>query len=156
MLHFVKGAAQFKNLAIQGNQLMTNLAAITAPDSRKFLDQSSKSLSPSGHVEFRKRYLKMGVSSMGSLFWSCSVIENRTSSNVVPASLRERYSSLLVHTCTKVRASGYEVSDLDSLTPVFRASGQTLLIGAWGNKNWVYLVAKHSQKTKFGQKFVPL
>ncbi len=33
---------------------------------------------------------------------------------------------------------------------------QTLLIGAWGNKNWVYLVAKQSQRTKFGQKFVPL
>ncbi len=29
-------------------------------------------------------------------------------------------------------------------------SWQTLLIGAWGNKNWVYLVAKHSQRTKFG------
>ena len=26
---------------------------------------------------------------------------------------------------------------------------QTLLIGAWGNKNWVYLVAKHSQRIKF-------
>ncbi len=39
--------------------------------------------------------------------------------------------------------------------PIVWRSGQTVLIGAWGNKNWVYLVA-HSQRTKFGQKFIPL
>ena len=37
-----------------------------------------------------------------------------------------------------------------------RTFWQSLLIGAWGNKNWVYFVAKHSQRTKFGQRFVPL